>query len=290
MTALARVRTIDTLFRRLLPLLGPYREHLVIAGGMARDLYRYAPGYRDLGLTGAQTLDLDIALDDPLQVCGESHLHELLINAGLRHVTSDALRERPPFGLILTPVAGRYYPAAIRTPQRTDPHVEFITQLRNTDSTANAHPQRDPLIAYTLDHVDLLLAAPLRIDVPGLGTVRIPHPLGYVLQKTLIRPERQRNRQNFAKDSADAFAVTVSMRAAWETWRPTFQQWLEHHHYQGWMAQARSLWSRLYDRPNDPGAIEVSAAHPRYRPDDVVVIMRELREVLDQPHEQMPPR
>jgi hypothetical protein len=41
MPPLSRVRSIDTLFKRLIPALGHYREHVVIVGGMALDLYRF---------------------------------------------------------------------------------------------------------------------------------------------------------------------------------------------------------------------------------------------------------
>ena len=280
MPPLSRVCSIDTLFKRLIPALGRYREHVVIAGGMARDLYRFLPGYSDLGLAGVETLDLDIAVADPLQVIGETRLHDVLVGAGLRYHTNNAFRERPPQGLILTPVAGRYFPDALRNPTRRDPHVEFITQVRDPAGDSNAHPQGDQLIAYTLNYVDLLVAAPVRVEVPRIGMVQLPHPLAYALQKVLIRPERQRNGQNYAKDSADAFKVVASLRSAWTTWRPEFQRWREHQQYSAWINQAQDHWSRLYDHAADRGAQEVHAAYPHYDVPAVVTIMRDLKGIL----------
>ncbi len=283
MRPLSRVRRIDTLFNRLIPLLGVYREHVVIAGGMARDLYRFLPSYIDLGLTGVGTLDLDIAVADPLLVVGGTNLHDLLISAGLRYHTRDALRERPPQGLILTPVAGHYFPDGLKHPSRRDPHVEFITQLRQPASDSNAHPQNDQLIAYTLDYVGLLLEEPVRVEVPRLGVVLIPHPLAYALQKVLIRSERQRNGQNYAKDSADAFKVVASLRSEWAAWRSKFHLWRNHPQYGAWIRQAQSLWSQLYDRFADRGAQEVNAAYPNYDATAVMTVMRDLRGVLAPP-------
>ncbi|HEX3132216.1 MAG TPA: GSU2403 family nucleotidyltransferase fold protein, partial [Planctomycetota bacterium] len=168
-------------------------------------------------------------------------------------------------------------------PSRRDPHVEFITQQRQPASDSNAHPQRDQLIAYTLDYVGLLLEAPVQVDVPRLGMVQLPHPLAYALQKVLIRPERQRNRQNVAKDSADAFKIVASFRAAWIKWRPEFRHWSDHPQYGAWIRQAQNLWSQLYDRIADRGAQEVNAAYPNYDVAAIVTIMRDLRDVLAPP-------
>jgi hypothetical protein len=264
-----------------MPALGPYREHLVIAGGMARDLYRYLPGYQELDLEGVETLDLDIALADPLSVIGETRLHDLLVASGLRLQTNDALRERPPFGLVFTPVSGRYYPQALRHPSRRDPHIEFITQVRRASGDSNAHPQGDQLIAYTLNYVDLLLAAPVQVEVPQVGQVRLPHPLAYAVQKMLIRPERQRHGQHYAKDSADAFKVVASLRSVWSAWRPEFHRWRTHAHYGSWIRQALALWKQLFGVDADRGAQEVHAAYPQYDLASISTIMGELMRILE---------
>ena len=66
------------------------------------------------------------------------------------------------------------------------------------------------------------------------------------LQKVLIRPERERNRQNYAKDSADAFKVVASLRAAWTTWRHEYRHWRDHPQYGTWIRQAQIHWSQLF--------------------------------------------
>ncbi len=277
---LARVRSIESFFVRLIPVLGEYRNHLVIAGGMARDLYVHLPGFVDLGLGGAMTLDVDIAVDDPLRVIGDRRLHEVLVAAGLKYHTLDPYRERPPMGMILTPVQGRYFPAAIKEPTKRDPHVEFITQLRDRAGNSNAKPQRDELIAFTLHYVDLLLTAPVTVEIPKLGPVRLPHPLAYIIQKTLIRPERQVNRHNFQKDTADAFKIVICTRALWTTWTALFQEWSAHHTFGPWMTSIRTAWPALFDKTTGTGLSEVCVAYPQYTPEVVMQVMKEFQHAI----------
>ncbi len=273
-----RPRTAQELFRQLMPRLGGYREQLVIAGGIARDLYRHLPGAVDLRLAGATTRDLDIALDDPLAVVDERSLHAVLEAAGLRIRTSDAFMADELFGIIPKPVSCRYFPAGFKHPAATDPHLEFIAPLRRAQAR-NARPQGDCLIAFALAYVDLLLSDPVAVRVPRLGTVRIPHPLAYIVQKTLIRPERQGEGKQ-AKDQADAFQVLVALRATWAGWRTRAQAWRAQGRHGAWLDQALRSWEALYASALSPGAREVAAAFPAFSPAAVVQVMGDLRAVL----------
>jgi hypothetical protein len=76
--------TAMELLVRVLGAIGPYRDSVVLVGGFARDLYRYHEAFADPGLVGAETNDVDLATDDPLRLCGDQSLHDLLVTAGLR--------------------------------------------------------------------------------------------------------------------------------------------------------------------------------------------------------------
>jgi hypothetical protein len=278
MTSPRRPRTAQELFRQLMPRLGGYRGQLVIAGGIARDLYRHLPGFSDLSLVGATTRDLDIALADPLAMVDEQSLHRVLEEAGLRIRTNDAFMADELFGIIPKPVSCRYFPAALKHPAATDPHLEFIAPRRRAQ-VRNARPQGDCLIAYSLAYVDLLLSDPVTVRLPRLGAVRIPHPLAYIVQKTLIRPERQGESKQ-AKDQADGFQVLAGLRATWASWRPRVQAWREQGRYGEWLDQALRSWEALYAGAHSPGAREVAAAFPAFAPAAVVQVMGDLRTAL----------
>jgi hypothetical protein len=278
MTPSRRVRTAQELFRRLMPRLGGYREQLVIAGGIARDLYRYLPGFTDLRLVGATTRDLDIALDDPLALVDEQSLHTVLELAGMRIRTNDAFMADELFGIIPKPVSCRYFPAGLKRPAATDPHLEFISPQRPQEER-NARPQGDCLIAYSLKYVDLLISAPVAVRVPRLGQVRIPHPLAYIVQKTLIRPERQGEGKQ-AKDQADAFQVLAGLRQAWASWNERALAWRRQGRHGDWLDQALRSWEALYANERSPGAREVAAAFPAFAPVAVVQVMGDLRSAL----------
>jgi hypothetical protein len=278
MTPPRRARTAQELFRQLMPRLGGYREHLVIAGGIARDLYRHLPGFTDLHLVGATTRDLDIALDDPLALVAAQSLHMVLAEAGLRIRTNDAFMADALFGIIPKPVSCRYFPAGLKRPAATDPHLEFIAPQR-PQTERNARPQGDCLIAYALKYVDLLLSDPVQVRVPRLGQVRIPHPLAYIVQKTLIRSERQGEGKQ-AKDQADAFQVLVGLRQAWGPWRERVLAWRRQGQHGAWLDQALRSWEALYASARSPVAREVAAAFPAFAPAAVVQVMGDLRTAL----------
>jgi hypothetical protein len=271
----------EALFRQLLPRLGDYREHMVVSGGIARDLYRYHPGFTDLHLSGATTKDVDFAVPDPLHHVGTSSLHAVLLKAGLRRHTVDEWQHDPVLGTVPKPVACRYFPAALASPFVTDPHIEFITPVR-TAQQGNARPQGDDLIAFSLNYVSLLLDRPVTVEVPELGAIRLPHPLAYIVQKTLIRPERQGAGKQ-AKDQADAFQVLVSLNKAWPSWRDRASAWREHPTYGPWLSDALARWQDLYAHAASPGALEVAAAYRSYAPTTVVRVFRDFIAALGPP-------
>jgi hypothetical protein len=265
--------TAEALFRQLLPRLGSYRDRIVVSGGIARDLYRYHPGFTDLHLAGASTRDIDFAIADPLQVVGDRSLHDVLIAAGLKLHTMDAWQEDAVLGTVPKAVAGRYFQAGVPSPFVTDPHVEFITPARMA-TRGNARPQGDALIAFSLAYVDLLIDGPIPVVIPRLGAILLPHPAAYILQKTLIRPERQGQGKQ-AKDQADGFFVIASLHHEWRSWRERTAAWAAHPVHGPWLRDAVRRWQALYAHAGSPGTLEVSSAYRRYSPAAVVTVMRD---------------
>jgi len=261
----------QALFLRVMAGLGAYRDGVVLVGGFARDLYRNMDGFADLALRPPATNDIDFAVNDPLQIFGDRHLHDILLQAGLQY--------RAQIGLDHRTLGGVYFPAELTNPRPTDPHVEFVTPLRGPDRDRNAQPQRDDLFAFTLRFIDLLLDDPASVADPILGRVRIPHPLAYVVQKTRIRTKRLEERKA-AKDQADAFFVIVSLQSIWDDWRARWDQIAQHQEQGAWLRETQRLWTDIYRSPTSPGAREVASAYPEYSPDIVCRIMAEFQETF----------
>jgi hypothetical protein len=252
------------LLHRVMRGLGSYRDGVVLVGGFARDLYRYQEGFADLALRPPATNDVDFAVDNPFQIFGDRHLHDILLQAGLQHRALTGL-DHQPMGCV-------YYAAELADPRPTDPHVEFVTPLRGPDRDGKSQPQHDDLFAFALRFIDLLLDDPVSVTDPKLGRVRIPHPLAYVIQKTRIRPKRREERKA-AKDQADAFFVIVSLQAKWDEWRPRWDRIAQHQEQGSWLRETQRLWTDLYKGPTSLGAREVAYAYPGYSADDACRII-----------------
>jgi hypothetical protein len=84
--------------------------------------------------------------------------------------------------------------------------------------------------------------APL-VSPDGLS-LRIPHPLAYIVQKTLIRPARQGEGKQ-AKDHADAFQLLAGLRQAWGSWGERVLAWRRQGQHGSWLDQALRRWEVL---------------------------------------------
>jgi hypothetical protein len=266
-----KAATAPEVFLRAIDALGPYREGVVLIGGFARDLYRHVPGFADPDVHAPGTNDVDLAVPDPLRLFGKIRLHDCLLQHGFK--ASERL------GLDHRTVAKVYFPAEIDRPRPTDPHVDIITPLHGPERDTHAQPQPPDLFAFALRFVDLLLDDPITVDDPQVGTVRIPHPLAYIVQKTLIRPKRQTEGKQ-AKDQADAFFVVVSLQSAWSDWRARWKHITETPEQKQWLKTTAQRWDELYRSPDRPGAREVAAAYPRFPAEVVCRVMTDFQSAL----------
>ena len=257
----------DALAELVLSHLLAYHDRVVVAGGFARDFYRYLPGFTDLGLNAPKTNDLDLAIADPLAQAGGVNLHDLLLGLGLRYQAHPGLDHR-------THACGYYPGNDRRAPRPVDAHVEFLTPLRGPDRETNAQPQRDQLYAYALRYVDLLLDEPVRVEVPRYGSLLLPHPLHFIVQKTLIRGRPGRE-DKAARDQADAFFVMLCLRSIWPTWRSRWEGFALSQERKAWREAVLRIWRDLYARETSAGVQEVVKIYPRYQPGTVVQAMGE---------------
>ncbi len=197
----------DQFLLNALRVLRGYLDDVVLVGGCANALYRYAPDAGTCLTRPMVTYDLDVATASSLPRRGES-LSALLSQAGF----APDKEGRP---------TNKYQLAA-----GGNMTMEFLCPM--TALSTKVKEQRPALVtlpadatAEALDYLDLLLLNPLRINlrnVPPLEVqkdfhVRVPNPVGYVMQKVLVRTRRA-SLQKRKKDSYYMYETALVFRAA----------------------------------------------------------------------------
>lgn len=226
------------------PAIAAYHDDVILVGGTAAHLYGLAEDFQESGMLRAlSTVDVDIGVPQPLAYRGGGPLVEMLAQAGFRATPrttgSNATRiDLPGLGA-----------------DGADPYIEFLTPA-NT-SFAGDDAVQDGLRAHLSPYAWMLFVDPIRIALPGgPHQVRLPHPLSYAAQKTLIahttRPLDKRS-----KDFADALHVLGGFRS---TWPAIFahHQALTRAHPSGpeHLVQALGIWATQFGSPGrlTPGA------------------------------------
>lgn len=247
----------------------PYREDIVLIGGIAKHWYRHVDGFTDPGFETAATIDVDLALPEPLLLRGDAKLHDRLLAAGLV--------PREICGLDHEPASTRYYLSDVMRPG--EPYVECLVAMIGKPRDRPGTPQGPPLTASAVRFLDLVTATAITVDAPGIGLLRVPHPFAYIIQKTRIRPKRRDDKQ--AKDQADLFYVLAAFEAQWPDWKARWQEWgARSLVWKQWLLDVERFWNELYASPKAAGAIEVADAIPSLDAGDIARMMQGFRQQI----------
>ena len=264
MTALSS--KVQELLRLTVKAIEPYQNEIVLIGGVAKHWYSNLPGYVNPGFQPMSTIDIDLALPEPLALRGGSTLHQRLMD--------QQLTMKEILGLDNRSAICRYYLPGITRPTANDPYLECLTPLRGPDRDSPGNPQGPPLVASAVRFLDLVTADALQITVPEIGTLKIPHPFAYITQKTRIRSKRRPDKQ--AKDQADIFYVVISFRSQWAEWSTKWHHWHSHSsEWSAWLTTVQSLWTDLYATSTSAGSREVSSMNVGMQPDLIARIMQD---------------
>lgn len=183
-------------FERLTQSLSPYLDQLVVVGGWAHRLHALDERATRPDFEPLMTLDVDLALPDPIREQRES-IDDLLIGAGLR-LELAATRSDP---------STRY-----RVEGPSGITVEFVTPLRGSttrrDGTYGDTASIAGVTAMRLRHMDLLLMEPWVVRLrrtreeppkPDALQIRVANPASFIAQKLLVLSRRTPAQQ--AKDA-----------------------------------------------------------------------------------------
>jgi len=183
------VNDLDNL-AKLLQALKPWRGHLVVVGGWAHRLYRFAPHVNNPGYQPVNTRETDLAFNSNEPIEGD--IKEALVKAG--------------FSEQLT---GEHQPPVAQYTLGDDDagfYAEFLTPLRGSGLKRNGKPDMTVSVAgitaQKLRHLEILLVDPSIINVskdngvplPGSMDVRVANPVSYIVQKLLIQEYRKRKK------------------------------------------------------------------------------------------------
>lgn len=227
----------------------PYRDDLVLVGGVVPWLYRAWAKPQGQPLF---TTDVDVACDNRLPVRDRS-LRECLEG-------SFRTREIPGFDP-RDAVAHRFEHR--RHTERAPVYFELVTPLVGREREPPRTEVQAGTPASMLRYVDLLLREPLRIDVSELfgveerRLVQAAHPAAFLVQKALLsdRPERARKRAGDLAHVVDVARLVLDRT-------DELTDWLERNATDAtsktWCRKANTILRRELGAPSADRTIEVA--------------------------------
>ena len=236
-----------TLLQQAIGAMGAYQEYAVLVGGLAPFVYQHHASFdRAMPLPPLGTKDADMAVPLPLPVIAGTTLHRRLVNGGL---VADVGRGTDGEDSIT-----RFFLPGERP--RDAPYLEFLVRDPGRRGELEGRPQAD-LLAHTGDYQELLLdPTPIwAVPTPEIGIIRVPHPVGYIAQKTRMYDKVG---ARWAKDQGDVLLVIWAFRNIWPEMAQVWQD-LQRRSPQGaWLDRVVKIWTRLYARPDSEGAMGVA--------------------------------
>jgi hypothetical protein len=235
------------LLRQAVSAMGPYQKQLVLIGGLAPFVYQYhAAADSGIPLPPFGTKDADMAVPLPLPIIAGDTLHRCLLNGGL---VSDVGRGTDGKDSIT-----RFFLSGERG--RNAPYLEFLVRDPGRHREQEGKPQPD-LLAHTGDFMELLLAPTpaWEVQVPQIGTVHVPHPIGYIAQKTrmydMVGPR-------WAKDQGDVVQVIWTFHPIWTQMAAVWHDLMLRKPQSSWLDRVMKIWLRLYAQPDGEGPVAVA--------------------------------
>jgi hypothetical protein len=232
------------LLARSLSGLAPYREHMVLVGGLAKFFYPAHPDFRLPDLLPRATVDIDVALDGKAQAQTEE-MHRHLTDARLvPYVVRDEAGD---------PIEQQYQLVEHGTRDRDETCLEFLVPFQGPK---RHRTKPKGVLPSALRYVDLLLERPLRVEVEDVGPLLLPHPLSYVVQKTLSRPYRLKHK--IAGDQADAVFAIWGFQPRWIGWGEQWAHLSAIPSRKRWLTEAQRMLHELHGNATATGSREVA--------------------------------
>jgi hypothetical protein len=226
--------------------LGPYRDDVVVTGGLVPFLYRFRPGFQTPNQPALLTHDLDLTVPNPLPLRDDERMRDRLQSGGFVIVPSRGTRrDTPPKHFFQQRTRGTEDVAPI--------HGELLTPLVGSRTDRDGNPKspfevQEGLNAEALRYLDLLLWNPISFDLGSLGEldrsseldVQIPRPGAYLIQKLLCSEERESDEKRH-KDLAYCYDLATLTHGDWAEMQAEIAE----------LAAEKTVWSKWIDQAGD---------------------------------------
>lgn len=269
---------------RLIEVLGPDREQVVLVGAFAVLFYRSVQSTRILSSKPAYTTDIDFVVPRPFRPRQE-RLLEKILGSDFAIIAS---RETSP-------------PKHFLQHKRFDEdelapvYVEFLTPRRGREGNRSL-TFIPGLNAQALAYLDLFLMdtfeflGPVK-DLPGWESpypIRLPHPLWFVMQKTLMsRTDSGDQEHKRDKDFSGIYDVVLLFADDWSAWGKMLRETQNSGRiHKKWLANFRTKIKEYFATDISDGSLGVARSQsylsrfPEFRPSQVVQTMAHFSELL----------
>lgn len=244
--------------------IGPYRDDVVVTGGLVPLLYRFHPDFGRPRQPALLTGDLDFTLPETLPLRDGERLRDRLENGGFVVVTSRRTRGDVP--------AKQFFQHHSRGTESLAPiHGEFLTPLTGSETDRDGQPKsptevQNGLNAEALRYLDLILWEPILFDVSSIDelgrrnelNVQIPRPGAYLVQKVLCSEDRS-SREKRDKDLAYCYDVATLTHENWNEIRSELSELeAERGLWSTWIERARTILENAFlgENASAPMAVE----------------------------------
>jgi hypothetical protein len=239
--------------------MGPYRDDIVVTGGLVPLLYRFHDAYDEPRQAPLLTGDLDFTASNPLPVRGGRRLRDCLEDEGFVVIPARSSRHQVP--------AKHYFQSSERgTDTLASIHGEFLVPLVGSRTDRHGHPKspqqlQDGLNAEALRFLDLLLWQPTtfdlrnieRLNVSSTLEIRMPRLAAYIIQKALCS-ERRTDSEKRDKDLAYIYDVATLSHGRWDELRADIQTLRDANStWETWIADSKNILDDAFLSPSGDG-------------------------------------
>lgn len=247
--------------------MGPYREDVVVTGGLVPLLYRYHPQYNQPPQQPLLTGDLDLTVPESLPLRGEKRLVDCLEQGGFVIIPSRSVAQHA--------LPKHFFQRREHGTESLAPvHGEFLSPLTGSPTDREGKPKsprkvQSGLNAEALRYLDLLLWEPISFGLDSISEleidreegleVRLPGPGAYLVQKILCSQKR-RSAEKRDKDFAYIYDVATLTHGRWPEVRTEIEDLRqEKRTWEKWIDNAAKILAEAFDSQSalGPNAVEV---------------------------------
>lgn len=206
-------------FARLIQVLDPWLDKVVVIGGWAHRLYRLHPLAQPLDYEPLSTFDTDIAVPMNLPATGEQLRTRLLEENFHEELLGDT---QPPAAHYRIESGDNSFYAEFLTPLEGG-EIKRGGRRDVTARIAGVSVQKLRYLELMLQHPWSVMIAPeLGYPTPGLRHILIPNPAAFLVQKILIHDRRSHDKRAkdvlYIHDTIETFGANLlAIREQWQT-------------------------------------------------------------------------